>query len=563
VSLYRTWRPRSFADLVGQDAVVRTLSAALSSGKLAHAYLFSGPRGSGKTSAAKILARCINCVHGPTPEPDNTCENCRAMLAGTALDVLEIDAASYRGIDGIREIRDAVKFAPAAMRAKVYIIDEAHMLTKEGANAFLKTLEEPPEWAVFILATTEPEKLPVTILSRCQRYAFRRIPVPVTIDRLRFIAGEEGMSVEDAALAAIAYRSEGGLRDALTMLEQAAAFSGGERITAESLDTAFGTSGREVAQALVDAVAARDAAAALETIDSAADGGIDMLVLMRSLVAAFRNVLVARVDPDLLERDLAPEDASRAAQRADSFPQSLLVRALRVLTDSIALARSGGNPRLELETSILRIVLASEDPTLDALSARLSALEDPDPRPISGAAPPERQPRAAQPGSRVAEPAPRPKQPQRSEPTREELPAAPQPAAQATVQTSAQKQRASGQLTLQQANAAWPSIKTKAQSERMPLSGPLSGARIVEVDGNILHLQVRTEHDASILRDWMQLIEAAARDVLGPSVTIRVRIAPAAVDASSSQPARSSESGPPTTEDDSGALFSYLDERIR
>ncbi|HXM08023.1 MAG TPA: DNA polymerase III subunit gamma/tau, partial [Candidatus Acidoferrum sp.] len=370
MSLYRTWRPRSFADLVGQDAVVRTLSAALSSGKLAHAYLFSGPRGSGKTSAAKILARCINCVHGPTPEPDNTCENCRAMLAGTALDVLEIDAASYRGIDGIREIRDAVKFAPAAMRAKVYIIDEAHMLTKEGANAFLKTLEEPPEWAVFILATTEPEKLPVTILSRCQRYAFRRIPVPVTIDRLRFIAGEEGISVEDAALAAIAYRSEGGLRDALTMLEQAAAFSGGERITAESLDTAFGTSGREVAQALVDAVAARDAAAALETIDSAADGGIDMLVLMRSLVAAFRNVLVARVDPDLLERDLAPEDASRAAQRADSFPQSLLVRALRVLTDSIALARSGGNPRLELETSILRIVLASEDPTLDALSAR-------------------------------------------------------------------------------------------------------------------------------------------------------------------------------------------------
>jgi DNA polymerase-3 subunit gamma/tau len=532
VSLYRIWRPRSFADLVGQDAVVKTLSAALSSGKLAHAYLFSGPRGSGKTSAAKILARCINCVHGPTPEPDNTCENCRAMLAGTALDVLEIDAASYRGIDGIREIRDAVKFAPAAMRAKVYIIDEAHMLTKEGANAFLKTLEEPPEWAVFILATTEPEKLPVTILSRCQRYAFRRIPVPVTIDRLRFIADKEGISAEDAALAAIAYRSEGGLRDALTMLEQAAAFSGSERITAESLDMAFGTSGREVAQSLVDAIAARDAAAALETIDSAADGGIDMLVLMRLLVAALRNVLVARVDPELLERDLAPEDAARAAQRADSFPQSLLVRALRVLTDSIALARSGGNPRLELETSMLRIILASEDPTIDALSSRLAALEDAGPRPAL-----------------AAEPAPRPTQPQPPAPARQEPPA--------------RKQRPAGPLTLQQADAAWPSIRTKAQSERMPLSGPLSGAKIVDVDGNVLHLQVRTEHDASILRDWMQLIEAAARDVLGPSVTIRVRIATPAADASTSRPARATEPAPSTSEDDSAALFSYLDERIR
>ena len=185
MSLYRTWRPKTFDDLVGQDAVVRTLTTALETGKLAHAYLFSGPRGSGKTSAAKILARCIDCVLGPTAHPDNTCENCTAIIAGTALDVLEIDAASNRGIDEIRALRDAVKFPPASMRAKVYIIDEAHMLTKEGANAFLKTLEEPPEWAVFILATTAPEALPPTILSRCQRYAFRRIAIPVMIERMR------------------------------------------------------------------------------------------------------------------------------------------------------------------------------------------------------------------------------------------------------------------------------------------------------------------------------------------------------------------------------------------
>jgi DNA polymerase-3 subunit gamma/tau len=476
------------------------------------------------------------------------------MLAGTALDVLEIDAASYRGIDGIREIRDAVKFAPAAMRAKVYIIDEAHMLTKEGANAFLKTLEEPPEWAVFILATTEPEKLPVTILSRCQRYAFRRIPVPVTIDRLRFIAGEEGISVEDAALAAIAYRSEGGLRDALTMLEQAAAFSGGERITAESLDTAFGTSGREVAQALVDAVAARDAAAALETIDSAADGGIDMLVLMRLLVAAFRNVLVARVDPDLLERDLAPEDASRAAQRADSFPQSLLVRALRVLTDSIALARSGGNPRLELETSILRIVLASEDPTLDALSARLAALED-SPRPQSRGAEPALEPPPPQAPARRS--APPPKAPAQSAPPQSVPPQSAPP------QSAPLREPSFGPLTVQKADAAWPSVRTKAQSEHVPLSGPLSRAQIVEVDGNTVYLQVRTEHDASLLRDRMHLIEAAARDVLGVPVTIRVRIVAAAAEAPAAPPpARAPEAGSSAKDDDPEALFSYLSERI-
>jgi len=243
VSLYRTWRPRTFADLVGQDAVVRTLTSAIESGKLAHAYLFSGPRGSGKTSAAKILARCINCVAGPTPTPDNTCENCLAILAGTALDVLEIDAASNRGIDEVRALREAVKFAPATMRMKIYIVDEAHMLTKEGANAFLKTLEEPPPHAVFILATTEPEKLPVTILSRCQRYAFRRISIPVMIAKMKEVARGENIAIDDEALKAIAYRADGGLRDALTMLEQLAAFSAGQTATTGTLDLAFGPRG--------------------------------------------------------------------------------------------------------------------------------------------------------------------------------------------------------------------------------------------------------------------------------------------------------------------------------
>ncbi|MEO7039986.1 MAG: DNA polymerase III subunit gamma/tau, partial [Candidatus Elarobacter sp.] len=374
MSLYRTWRPRTFADLVGQDAVVKTLTTALETGRLAHAYLFSGPRGSGKTSAAKILARCIECVNGPTAYPDNSCENCRAILEGTAMDVLEIDAASNRGIDEIRALRDAVKFAPATMRSKVYIIDEAHMLTKEGANAFLKTLEEPPEWAVFILATTAPEALPPTILSRCQRYAFKRIAIPTMIARMREIAGSEGIPIDDAALGAIAYRADGGLRDALTMLEQAASFAGGA-VDAQTVEAAFGQTGRAFARVLRDAMLDGDAAQALRIIDDASDNGADMTGLIRSTIAEFRHLLVARVNPELLARDLAEDDAASVRERALVVPQARLVRALRLLSDALAAARSSGNARLESESAMLRFVLQGEDPSLDALGARVAALE--------------------------------------------------------------------------------------------------------------------------------------------------------------------------------------------
>ncbi len=537
MSLYRSWRPLSFADLVGQDAVVRTLTAAIESGKLAHAYLFSGPRGSGKTSAAKILARCINCVNGPTATPDNTCENCRAMIAGTALDVLEIDAASNRGIDEIRALRDAVKFAPAAMRMKVYIVDEAHMLTKEGANAFLKTLEEPPAHAVFILATTEPEKLPLTILSRCQRYAFRRIAIPVMIDKMKTIAHAEGIAVDDAALAAIAYRADGGLRDALTMLEQAAAFSGGETIGAPTLDLAFGATGRDVAQDVLNATLERDAPAALATIERASDEGTDMNVLMRSLIAAFRNLLVARVDPELLARDLAPEDALRAQTRAKDVPQAVLVRSLRVLTDAMSLARSGGNPRLELETALLRLILAGEDPTLDGVAARVAVLE-------------ERL--RAVPAVAAAEAVPAPK-------------AVPQdpPRSPARVETPKPAAAPAGRLSLQKVRAAWQSIRSKVESEYHPLRGPLSGATVAELDGDAIVLVARNAVDAAIVRERVGLIETAAADVLGApmKITLRADTAPRAKGSAPGGVASVSADGGDA--DGPDALFNYASERIR
>jgi DNA polymerase-3 subunit gamma/tau len=505
VALYRTWRPRTFADLVGQDAVVKTLTTALDTGRLAHAYLFSGPRGSGKTSAAKILARCIECVHGPTSHPDNTCENCRAILDGTALDVLEIDAASNRGIDEIRALRDAVKFAPATMRSKVYIIDEAHMLTKEGANAFLKTLEEPPEWAVFILATTAPESLPPTILSRCQRYAFRRIAIPTMIAKMREIAAAESIAIDDAALAAIAYRADGGLRDALTMLEQVAAFSGAP-IDASVVDAAFGTTGAVFARALRDAALDGDAASALRIIDEASDAGADMPGLIRSTIAEFRHLLVARVNPELLARDLSEADAQAATERAARVPQARLVRALRLLGDALGAARGSGNARLELESAVLRFTLQTEDPTLEALAARMSALEGSDgsapPRP---AAPATRTPPATEAVAPAAPPAPAAAAPV-PEP-------APPPAAEAAP---------SQDLSLQKLRSLWQSIRTRAEDGRPSLTASLSRATLEALDAGTLVIRVPIPPMAEVVKRELQTLTRAIAEVTGRTLNVRV-----------------------------------------
>jgi DNA polymerase-3 subunit gamma/tau len=502
VSLYRTWRPRAFADLVGQDAVVKTLTTALETGRLAHAYLFSGPRGSGKTSAAKILARCIECVNGPTAYPDNSCDNCLAILEGNALDVLEIDAASNRGIDEIRALRDAVKFAPSMMRKKVYIIDEAHMLTKEGANAFLKTLEEPPEWAVFILATTAPEALPPTILSRCQRYAFRRIAIPTMIARMRQIADAEGIAIDDEALGTIAYRADGGLRDALTMLEQVSAFANGP-VDAATVDAAFGQTGRAFARALRDASLDGAAAEALRLIDEASDAGADMSGLIRSTIAEFRHLLVARVNPELLARDLAEDDARIARERAARTPQVRLVRALRLLSDALAAARGSGNARLELESAVLRFVLTPEDPALDALAARLTALE--------AAPPPPAELQAAPPGDE----APAPPPPART--------AAPRPAARPDVGAGEP-----AELSLQKLRTLWQNIRTRAESDKSSLRAALSRAHVAALDGATLTLRVPDPVNADILKRETATVKKAIADVTGRVLDVRVALGAAA-----------------------------------
>jgi DNA polymerase-3 subunit gamma/tau len=516
---------------------VRTLTTAIETGRLAHAYLFSGPRGSGKTSAAKILARCIECEIGPTATPDNTCANCMAILEGTAFDVIEIDAASNRGIDEIRALRDAVKFPPAVMRSKVYIIDEAHMLTKEGANAFLKTLEEPPPHVTFILATTSPESLPPTILSRCQRYAFRRISIEVMIARMREIADAEGIEIDDGALGAIAYRADGGLRDALTMLEQVAAFGAGH-VDVNTVNDAFGQTGRAFALALRDESLAGDAAAALHTIDDASDAGTDMPGLIRALIAEFRHLLVARVNPELLARDLAADDAAAAQERAQSVSQARLVRALRLFGDALGAARTSGNARLELETAMLRFILQNEDPTLEALAARVSAIEGgapvpaaPAPPPRTAAVPPAPPARpAAAPPPRTAAMPPAPAAKAAAKPA----PAAAKPVpAPAPAPAPAAAAAASGPLTAAKLRGLWQNVRARAESEKPSMAATLSRATIESVADDLITLRMPDTTGGEALKRSLDTLVKAVEGVVGQAIPVRVVVGGAAPAAAS------------------------------
>ncbi|MDE2481069.1 MAG: hypothetical protein KGN02_02620, partial [bacterium] len=349
------------------------------------------------------------------------------------------------------------------------------------------------------------------------------------------IARYEGIAIDDDALAAIAYRADGGLRDALTMLEQAAAFADGA-ITTGTIDLAFGATGRNFAGTLIDAVIARDAAQAMRTIEESSDAGTDMQVLIRALIVHFRNLLVARIDPALLARDLAPEDAERATERAQGMQQASVVRALRILSDAASLARTGGNPRLELETALLRFMLEGEAEG-SAPVARPAVVEK---------APPPPPPAPVQ--EREPEPEPEP------QPEPEPIPTpAPMPQAQSK-----------GEVSIQKVRAAWTNIRGKAESERPPLRAPLSGAMVAAVDGNAVVLKLRTKFDADILKDHLKLLERAIHDVLGAELKVRLESgAPAATQAAPDEPMPQFEESVDQVDEDPDALFNYANERIK
>jgi len=380
--LYGKWRPKGFDEVHGQDHIVRTLRNALATGQVAHAYLFSGPRGTGKTTTARILARALNCANLKDGEPCNECPSCRAILNGSALDLIEMDAASNRGIEDIRELREKIAFAPSDLKRKVYLLDEVHMLTDGAFNALLKTLEEPPPHAVFILATTDMHKVPATIISRCQRHDFHRINNEASVARLEYIAKNEGFDFPREALAAIAVQSRGGLRDAITLMEQVAARYG----NAPTLDDVLAAMGQvhdSRTTGLVRAILDEDLGAALEIARSVADDGIDIARFTKTVIGVIRDIL-----PDVIKGSPRPEHP-----HADLVTQAVGANGVRKLTAAMA----------ELARADFRLDPASAIP-LEVACA--TAILGGGLAPVAPAAPQGAAPRARAEGARPAAAAP-------------------------------------------------------------------------------------------------------------------------------------------------------------
>ena len=371
VALYRQWRPQDFDALVGQKAVKTTLKNALASGKIAHAYLFSGPRGTGKTSMARILAKALNCEQGPTAEPCGQCSNCQRIVQGTSLDVIEIDAASNTSVDNIRDLREQVAFTPAESRYKVYIIDEVHMLSTGAFNALLKTLEEPPAHAVFILATTDPQKVPATIQSRCQRFEFRRVTVDEIAEHLAMVAAGSGIEADADALRLIAIQAEGGMRDALSLLDQCGVMA--KRVTVATVREVLGIVGREALHELTGAIGRRQLPQALATLNLLLEQGKDVKQVLTELIEYLRALVLYLAVPDYEEIYLT-DTKEALAELAPLFGRDRLLAAEERLHSAIQELRGSMRPRITAELCLLDLCRV-EGSTLAALSARIEQLE--------------------------------------------------------------------------------------------------------------------------------------------------------------------------------------------
>jgi len=369
----RKYRPQTFDDLVGQTHVSRTLKNAVAQNRLAHAYLFVGPRGIGKTSTARILAKALNCVNGPTVTPCGICDNCREIAAGNSLDVIEIDGASNNSVEDVRQLRDNVRYAPAKGRYKIYLIDEVHMLSPAAFNALLKTLEEPPAHVKFIFATTEPQKVLPTILSRCQRFDLHRIPANLIRQHLQFIAGKEKLTLEPAAAHAIARGAEGGLRDAESMLDQLVAFCG-ETISEADVLNIFGFTGEQTVIDLTGRILRSETPGALELLYEQCENGKDMMRLMSDLIVYLRDLLVFKAKPDALNEDVDPDLQKSLAAHAQLIMTDRLLELIDQFSAAEGRMKWAPNKKLHFEVSIIKAIQSLGQATLDEVIENLSAL---------------------------------------------------------------------------------------------------------------------------------------------------------------------------------------------
>ncbi len=408
-ALYRKYRPQGFADVVGQEAVVRTLRNAIAGDAVRQAYLFAGPRGTGKTSMARILAKGLNCAQGPTADPDGTCHTCRAIAAGTSLDVIEMDAASQRGIDDIREIRDRVVLQPVEGRYKVYILDEAHQLTDAAWNALLKLIEEPPPHLVFVFCTTDLSKVLPTVRSRCQTFVFQRPRLQELLLVLRRVADAEGIDAPDQALALIARGARGAYRDAVSTLDQLTSATGGD-VSVQAVLQLLGTVEEEALFRLCDLVIDRDAAGALTFVEELSEQGHDLGRLVSDLIEHLRHLMLVQhmgEVPDAVP--VTEETRERLRAQANQLGEATVIRLLDLLRLAVDDTRQGGDPRLPLELALVKVTRPAADLSRESVAFRLERLEQgapaaPAPRPQAASEPPA--PERPATASGAAEPVP-------------------------------------------------------------------------------------------------------------------------------------------------------------
>ena len=377
IALYRKWRPATFDDIKGQDAIVTTLRNQIEANRIGHAYLFCGTRGTGKTSAAKVFDKAVNCEHPVNGNPCGECDSCRSIAAGTSLNVIEMDAASNNGIDDMRQINESVVYSPTNAKYKVYIIDEAHQITKDAFNALLKTIEEPPSYVIFIFATTEPHRFPITILSRCQRYDFKRISVDTIEERLGEVAKNEGIEASDKALKYIASKAEGGMRDALSLLDQCASFFLGKEITYERALEVLGAVDTTVFSVFLRALIARSVTDCIDLIDKILVQGKDLAQFINDFIWHMRNVLLAKSVEDIEDVvDMTSDNLELLRKEAEAVSEKQMLRYIRVFSELSNDLKFSTQKRVLVEIAVIRICKPQMEVNLDSVNDRLKIIED-------------------------------------------------------------------------------------------------------------------------------------------------------------------------------------------